>query len=379
MTIEGDYTLFAHLETIYLGVLARRTLISTNVRRVVEAANGKPILFFPARSTTGTFRPATGRPRTSRAPSASPPTRRPRGGAGGASEPFRTRSSRRTAGTRCSRRRSSPTASRPATSSCSWTSRTTRCAPPWRWPRSRPAAVGRAAGHLAADGRPLSLARDGRLRPTGVVPELVRKVREALDDDGHERVRIVASGGFDAERIRAFEAAGVPVDAYGVGTVALRGDERLHRRRRPDGRPSLGQGRPPLPAEPAARARRVSLDVRPLTPERWADFVELFERRGPRGGRKNVPAYGCWCMYWRDRSVGHGDPKKRAMGKIVRAGKEPGSWRTRTATRSDGSPSLRASRTRRCSARRSTARTRTRRACGRSSASRWIATRAAQG
>src|ERR671935_2287831 len=49
MTIEGDYTLYAHLETVYLGVLARRTLISTNVRRVVDAANGKPILFFPAR------------------------------------------------------------------------------------------------------------------------------------------------------------------------------------------------------------------------------------------------------------------------------------------------------------------------------------------
>src|SRR2546429_7203966 len=49
LTIEGDYTLFAHLETVYLGVLARRTLISTNVRRVVEAAAPKPILFFPAR------------------------------------------------------------------------------------------------------------------------------------------------------------------------------------------------------------------------------------------------------------------------------------------------------------------------------------------
>ena len=33
MTIEGDYTLFAHLETVYLGVLARRTLISTNAER----------------------------------------------------------------------------------------------------------------------------------------------------------------------------------------------------------------------------------------------------------------------------------------------------------------------------------------------------------
>jgi len=50
LTIEGDYTLFAHLETVYLGVLARRTLVSTNVRRVVEAAAPKPILFFPARS-----------------------------------------------------------------------------------------------------------------------------------------------------------------------------------------------------------------------------------------------------------------------------------------------------------------------------------------
>jgi len=49
MTIEGDYTLFAHLETLYLGVLARRTLITTNTVRVLEAANGKPIIFMPAR------------------------------------------------------------------------------------------------------------------------------------------------------------------------------------------------------------------------------------------------------------------------------------------------------------------------------------------
>src|SRR3954463_10891627 len=38
LTIEGDYPLFAHLETVYLGVLSRRTLVPTNVRRVVEAA-----------------------------------------------------------------------------------------------------------------------------------------------------------------------------------------------------------------------------------------------------------------------------------------------------------------------------------------------------
>ena len=49
MTIEGPYSLFAHLETVYLGTLARRTLIMRNVAEVVEAAHGKPILFFPAR------------------------------------------------------------------------------------------------------------------------------------------------------------------------------------------------------------------------------------------------------------------------------------------------------------------------------------------
>src|SRR5947199_707954 len=49
LTISGDYALFAHLETVYLGCLARRSLIMRNVRDVVEAANGKPIWYFPAR------------------------------------------------------------------------------------------------------------------------------------------------------------------------------------------------------------------------------------------------------------------------------------------------------------------------------------------
>ncbi|MBV8601516.1 MAG: quinolinate phosphoribosyl transferase, partial [Candidatus Eremiobacteraeota bacterium] len=49
MTIEGDYSLFAHIETLYLGVLARRTRIATNAREIVDAAHGKDVLFFPAR------------------------------------------------------------------------------------------------------------------------------------------------------------------------------------------------------------------------------------------------------------------------------------------------------------------------------------------
>ena len=68
-----------------------------------------------------------------------------------------------------------------------------------------------------------SLSR-GTTAPTGpgVQPELVRVVRKQLDDAGFARVRIVVSGGFDHERIARFEAEGVPVDAYGVGSALLR-------------------------------------------------------------------------------------------------------------------------------------------------------------
>lgn len=49
MTIEGDYSLFAHLETVYLGVLKRGTMVATNTRRIVDVVNGKPVMFFADR------------------------------------------------------------------------------------------------------------------------------------------------------------------------------------------------------------------------------------------------------------------------------------------------------------------------------------------
>jgi GNAT superfamily N-acetyltransferase len=67
-----------------------------------------------------------------------------------------------------------------------------------------------------------------------------------------------------------------------------------------------------------------TIEVLPATEDRWSDLVDLFERKGPRGGHRNVPGYGCWCMYWRDRSLGHGTPKKRALASLVRDGREPG-------------------------------------------------------
>ena len=37
-------------------------------------------------------------------------------------------------------------------------------------------------------------------------------------------MRIVVSGGFDVEKIARFERAHVPVDAYGVGSSLIRGE-----------------------------------------------------------------------------------------------------------------------------------------------------------
>src|SRR5207248_2403530 len=49
MHITGPYAYFAHLESLYLGILARATKIATNTRNVVEAANGKQVIFFADR------------------------------------------------------------------------------------------------------------------------------------------------------------------------------------------------------------------------------------------------------------------------------------------------------------------------------------------
>jgi nicotinate phosphoribosyltransferase len=84
----------------------------------------------------------------------------------------------------------------------------------------------------------------GDFDPRGVNERLVRKVRDALDSDGFERVKIVASGGFTVDKIRAFEADGVPVDAYGVGSSLLHGQNDFTADVvRVDGRPVAKVGR----------------------------------------------------------------------------------------------------------------------------------------
>jgi nicotinate phosphoribosyltransferase len=84
----------------------------------------------------------------------------------------------------------------------------------------------------------------GDFDPRGVNERLVLNVREALDRDGFERVKIVASGGFTVEKIRKFEELGVPVDSYGVGSSLIRGEnDYTGDVVMTDGRPSAKVGR----------------------------------------------------------------------------------------------------------------------------------------
>jgi nicotinate phosphoribosyltransferase len=54
--------------------------------------------------------------------------------------------------------------------------------------------------------------------PHGVCKELIFALREALNKEGFNDVKIIASSGFTFSKIRAFERAKTPVDLYGVGS-----------------------------------------------------------------------------------------------------------------------------------------------------------------
>ena len=56
----------------------------------------------------------------------------------------------------------------------------------------------------------------------GVTPRLIELLRAGVDEGATAR-RLVASGGFDAEKIRRFEELRVPVDVYGVGSALVHG------------------------------------------------------------------------------------------------------------------------------------------------------------
>jgi nicotinate phosphoribosyltransferase len=231
MTVEGDYTLFAHLETVYLGTLARRTLIATNVTRVVEAANGKPIIFMPARHDH--HRVQTGDGYAAHVAGArlgielgmtTDAQASWWGGRGIGTVPHALIAAY------------GGNTVLAATKFAEWAAEDFNIVVLVDFENDSVRTsleVARALGprlwgvRLDTSGQLVdkSLWNElGDFDPRGVNERLVWKVREALDRDGFERVRIVASGGFTVAKIRRFEEAGVPVDSYGVGSSLIRGE-----------------------------------------------------------------------------------------------------------------------------------------------------------
>src|SRR5437588_9985634 len=225
MTISGDYSLFAHLETVYLGCMARRTKVMRNVREVVDAARGKPILFFPARHDHWLVQTGDGW------------AAHVAGAIGVSTDAQASWWGGRALGTV------------PHALIAAYDGNTVEAARAFadrfademnivvladfenasvRTSLEVADALGDRLWGVRLDTSERLVDRSlwddmGDCKPTGVNEALVRRVRTALDAAGHERVKIVASGGFDAARIREFEAREVPVDSYGVGSSLLRG------------------------------------------------------------------------------------------------------------------------------------------------------------
>jgi nicotinate phosphoribosyltransferase len=225
LTIEGDYAQFAHLETVYLGCMARRTLIMRNVREVVEAAHGKPILYFPARHDHWLVQTGDGwAAHVAGAIGVSTDAQASWwGGRGVGTVPH---------GLIAAYGGDTVLAARKFAERFAHDMNVTVLVDFVNDSVTTALEVAAALGddlwgvRLDTSDRLADLALQrlhGDAAPTGVDAELVRLVRAELDRAGFERVRIVASGGFTAERIREFEAAGVPVDAYGVGSSLIRG------------------------------------------------------------------------------------------------------------------------------------------------------------
>lgn len=228
MHIEGPYNLFAQLETVYLGILARRTLIGTNVRKVIEAANGKPILYFPARHDHWTVQSGDGW------------AAHYAGAIGVSTDAQASWWGGRGMGT----------VPHALIAACGGD--TVQAAILFAQAYAHEVNVTvlvdydndcaetavEVADALKAENLPLwgvrldtseslvdrsLIGKMGQFKPTGVNPELVWEVRNALNRAGHNDIKIVASGGFTVDKIKQFEKCDVPVDSYGVGASLIRG------------------------------------------------------------------------------------------------------------------------------------------------------------
>ncbi|MFL5402680.1 MAG: quinolinate phosphoribosyl transferase [Gemmatimonadales bacterium] len=225
LLIEGPYDAFAHLETLYLGVLARRTRVATNTRRVVEAAAGKEVMFFPARHDHWLVQTGDGyAAHVAGAIGVSTDAQASWWGSEGVGTVPHALIAAYGGDTVLATRKFADRIG-PDIRLISLVDFENDC------PRTA-VEVARALGSrlygVRLDTSEMLVDRSlweemGTFRPTGVNPQLVWKVRRALDTAGYPGVKILVSGGFTTEKIRDFERDRVPVDGYGVGSSLFQG------------------------------------------------------------------------------------------------------------------------------------------------------------
>ena len=270
MRIRGRYRDFAVLETPLLGALARRTRIATNVYRTVEAARGKPVLYFPARfdlyeTQAGdgyAYHLAVQRYNHDHGTSVRPFVSTQAqgawwGGTGGGtvSHSYLLCFLRDTPEAMLQFARTVPPESPRVAlvdvnndcvrDACAVArvlfERYRQLTDQGRDDEARRYVLFGVRPDTAADVVDASIQADGDAQSgPGVCPRLVWNIRRGLDqmperldlpDAWRDRarawfraVRIVATGGFNPERIARFEQQGVPVDIYGVGSYLLEGE-----------------------------------------------------------------------------------------------------------------------------------------------------------
>jgi len=223
--LTGPYRLFAHLESVYLGVLARRTLVATNVSQVVDAAGKKPVLFFADRfdhwATQGGDGYAAFVGGAQGVATDAQAAWWGERGLGTIPHALIATFNGSTVAAVAAFARHIPDV--PLIALVDFENDSVRTA------LECARAFGERLWGVRLDTAQTMVDRSlwhqlGEFTPTGVNPRLVWNVREALDGEGFGHVRVIVSGGFTAERIAAFEAAGVPVDSYAVGSALLKGD-----------------------------------------------------------------------------------------------------------------------------------------------------------
>lgn len=243
MHVTGRYGGFAHLETPLLGVLARRSLVASNTRTVVDAAHGKPIIFMAPRHDDWRVQTPDGyAAQVGGAASVSSDAAGAWWGARGVGTmphamiaAFNGDTVAATLAFARYLRDEEPDVQ--VMSLVDYDNNAVETS----------LAVARAVRAEFGDGVLTGVRVDtserlidqsligdpqvwGRAKLTGVNAYLVRKMRAALDAEGFHYIGIVVSGGFTPDKIKHFEKEGVPTTAYGVGSSLLghsRGDTGL--------------------------------------------------------------------------------------------------------------------------------------------------------